>query len=67
MSAPKPPISTHILDTSRGQPAAGVNVIIIFNPLFTKVQKYIGVLMKFYGIVANSKQKIIFPRSFITI
>ncbi|XP_055310462.1 5-hydroxyisourate hydrolase [Sitodiplosis mosellana] len=25
-AAAKPPISTHILDTSRGQPAAGVNV-----------------------------------------
>lgn len=26
MSAEKPPISTHILDTTRGQPAAGVEV-----------------------------------------
>lgn len=25
----KPPISTHILDTTRGQPAAGVDVILI--------------------------------------
>lgn len=28
MSAEKPPISTHILDTTRGQPAAGVDVSI---------------------------------------
>lgn len=26
----KPPISTHILDTTKGQPAAGVNVTVLF-------------------------------------
>lgn len=53
MSANKPPISTHILDTTRGQPAVGVEVSLIWGALILKINAIYLKKKKNYVIVTN--------------